>query len=266
MDKKRLILTIFVMLFAFCGIGFSEAQEYTVGDGDVLKINVYENKDLNTTVRVSGDDTIRVPLIGEVDVADLTVARVASKLQRLFSDGYLVNPQVDVFIEEYRSKNAIILGQVKNPGQYELRGAITFLEFVSKAGGLTENAGSKATIKRIDPDEEGRDRIILDLDRLIKEGDTTQNILIKDGDNLYISKSDIFYVTGEVEKPDSYKFEPGMTVIKAITKAEGFTGIAAKNKVKIIRVINGEKRVLESVSMDEKVRADDVIVVPESFF
>jgi polysaccharide export outer membrane protein len=57
-----------------------------------------------------------------------------------------------------------------------------------------------------------------------------------------------------------------MTVIKAIARAEGFTDIANKKKVRIIREVDGEKVVLENVSMDEKILPDDVIVVPESFF
>lgn len=267
MNLRKLFLFFALGLFLSGGhASFADALEYTVGDGDVLKINVYENPDLSTTVRVSADGTIRVPLLGEVDVMTLTVPQVAQKLEDMLADGYLVSPQVDVFIEEYRSKNAIILGQINKPGQYELRGPITFLEFLSKAGGLTEDAGGRATVKRRNPSKEGKDRIIIDLDRLIKEGDTSLNIPIKDGDNIYISKADTFYVTGEVSKPDAYKLEPGMTVIKAIAKAEGFTDIAQKNKVRIIRELDGEKKVLEKVSMDEKIMAGDVIVVPESFF
>ena len=244
----------------------ASSGQYTVGNGDVLKINVYENPDLSTTVRISAGDTIRVPLLGQVGVGDMNVSQVAEKLEKMFADGYLVNPQVDVFIEEYRSKNAIILGQINRPGQYELRGPVSFLEFVSKAGGLTRDAGSSAIIKRRLPDQDGKDRIVIDLDRLVKQGDTSLNIEIQDGDNIFISKADTFYITGEVSKPNAYQLEPGLTVIKAIARAEGFSDIANKNKVRIIREIDGEKTVLESVSMDEKIMAGDVIVVPESFF
>lgn len=264
-----------LFLFFLFGVGLGlissygpevAAVEYTVGSGDILKINVYENPDLSTTVRVSADDTIRVPLLGEIDVKNLTVSQVAAKLQSRFADGYLVNPQVDVFIEEYRSKSAIILGQVYRPGQYELRGPVTFLEFASKAGGFTNDAGSTAIVKRRNSSKDDNDRIIINLDRLIKHGDTSLNILIQDGDNIFISKADTFYVTGEVARPNAYQLEPGLTVIKAIAKAQGFTDIANKNKVRIIRETNGEKTVLENVSMDEKIMAGDVIVVPESFF
>ena len=242
------------------------AQDYIVGDGDVLNINVYENEDLGTTVRVSSNNTIRVPLIGEISVKDMTVSQVSSKIENLLADGYLVNPQVDVFIKEHRSKQAIILGQIRNPGQYELRGTITFLEFISKAGGLTPDAGSLATIKRNSDSGKNKETIVIDLEKLIKKGDTSLNVSIQGNDSIYISKAKTYYVSGEVKKPDSYKYEADVTVIKAITMAGGFSKIAAKEKVKIIRTVDGEKRIFEKVNMDALVLPDDVIVVPESLW
>jgi len=265
MSMKKKNLLFLCLLLAFLP-GMLSASEYTVGDGDVLDINVYENDDLSTTVRVSANSTIRVPLIGEVDVSDLTVSEVASKIEALLRDGYLVNPQVDVFVKEYRSKKVIILGQVNKPGLYELQGKTTLLEFISKAGGLTADSGSTATIKRQAAETSEADNIVIDLNRLIKKGDTSLNIPIRDGDSVYISKADIYYVSGEVNKPGSYTLETGTTIIKAITTAGGFSKIAAKGKVKVNRVVDGEQQVLENVNMDMPVLADDVIIVPESFF
>ncbi len=242
------------------------AEEYTIGKGDVLDIHVYENEDLSTTVRVSSDGAIRVPLLGEINVKNLTVSQVSSKIEDLFADGYLVNPQVDVFISEHRSKKAIILGQIKKAGQYELRGRITFLELISTAGGLTPDAGSTATIKRTISADKKPEQIILDLEKLVKKGDTSLNILIQDNDSIYIDKARTYYVSGEVKKPDAYKFEQDITVIKAVAMAGGFSKIAAKGKVNIIRLVNGEKQVLKKVDMDKPILPDDVIVVPESFF
>jgi polysaccharide export outer membrane protein len=258
--------TLLILIFLFFLPLVCMAQDYTVGEGDVLDINVYENEDLTTTVRVSANSTIRVPLIGEISVADMTVSQVAGKIETLLADGYLVNPQVDVFIKEHRSKQAIILGQIKSPGQYELRGKITFLEFISKAGGLTVDAGSTATIKRINETDKDKQTLVVDLERLIKKGETALNILIQDKDSVYISKAKTYYVSGEVNKPDSYKYEPDLTVIMALTMAGGFSKIAAKEKVRIIRIVNGEKRIFERVNMDTRVLPDDVIVVPESLW
>jgi len=87
-----------------------------------------------------------------------------------------------------------------------------------------------------------------------------------DSDSIYISRAQTYYVSGEVKKPDSYKIESGVTVIKAITKAGGFSKIAAKNKVRIIRTVDGEKKIFEKVNMDEPILPEDVIVVPESLW
>jgi len=265
--RLKLVLNVFLICLVL-GTGplYAVEAEYFVGNGDVLDINVYENEDLSTTVRVTADKTIRVPLIGEVSVNSLTVSQVSRKLEGLFADGYLVNPQVDVFIKEYRSKKATILGQVRNPGLFELRGETTLLEFISKAGGMMIDAGNVATIKRKKIGKIQEDNITIDLKHLIEEGDTSLNIPIKDGDSVYIAKADNFYVSGEIKKPDSYKLDSDVTVIKAITRAGGFSKIAAKGKVRIIRIIDGKKQVLENVNMDEAVLPDDVIVVPESFF
>ncbi len=259
-------LTYLILAFLFFLPLVCLAQDYTVGEGDVLDINVYENEDLTTTVRVTANSTIRVPLIGEISVTDMTVSQVSLKIETLLADGYLVNPQVDVFIKEHRSKQAIILGLIESPGQYELRGKITFLEFISKAGGLTSDAGSTATIKRINKSDKKKETIVVDLERLIKKGETSLNILIQDKDSVYISKAKTYYVSGEVKKPDSYKYESDITVIKAITMAGGFSKIAAKEKVRIIRTVDGEKKIFQRVNMDTTVLPGDVIVVPESLW
>lgn len=265
LNKKKLLFLFSLAIF-FIFTPFICAENYIIGEGDVLSIYVYENDDLSKTVRVNADNSIRVPLLGEVDIKGLTVPKIASKLESLFADGYLINPQVDVFIKEFKSKTAIILGQIKSPGQYELRGEISLLEFVSKAGGLTVDAGNSATIKRADSKKNKTNKITIDLDKLIREGHTSLNLPIQNGDTIYISKADVYYVSGEVENPDAYKFESNITVIKAIIKAGGFTGIAAKKDVRIIREIGGEKKVFKDVNMDEMILANDVIIVPESFF
>jgi len=244
------------------------ALDYLVGENDVLSVTVYDHDDLVTTVRVSGDGTIILPLLNRVEVAGLTINQISDKITALFADGYIINPQVNVFMEEFRSKKAVILGQINKPGLYELQGPITFLELISKAGGLTMDVGDKTIIKRkkgADVQEE-QSVLTIDMIQLLEKGDTTQNIQIMDGDNIYIAKAGVFYVSGEVTRPDAYKFEEKITVIKAITIAGGFSDKAAKGAVKIIRKIQGQDEILEKVKMDEPILPEDVIVIPESFF
>ena len=80
-----------------------------VGDGDVLKVTVYNHPDLTTTVRVNGGGTIIFPLVGQVNVQGMTIDQVAALLAGALSDGYIVDPQVSVFVEEFRSKRVTII-------------------------------------------------------------------------------------------------------------------------------------------------------------
>ena len=240
---------------------------YLAGEGDVLKISVYDNPDLATTARINSDGTIIFPLIGQIKISGMTVSQVADKIGRKLAEGYIVNPQVSVFIEEFRSKRVVILGQIKNPGLYELSGPTTLLELISKAGGVTVDAGDKLIIKRAPRGSGAEKKIIpINLKKLLEKGDASLDMPIMDGDNVFVAKAGTFYVTGQVNKPDAYKMEDGSSVIKAITMAGGFTNLAAPGKVKIIRKINGKEKILENVSMHDPVLPEDVIVVPESFF
>ncbi|MBI5640006.1 MAG: SLBB domain-containing protein [Nitrospirae bacterium] len=255
-------------LFFFAGIfSVASAQDYVVGDGDLLRITVYDHPDLTTVTRVGGEGTVLFPLIGQVRVAGLSVSQVSRRVAQLLSEGYIVSPQVTVFIEEFRSQKALIMGQVNRPGMYELKGHTTLLEILSKAGDLTRDAGDKVIIKRKAESPEKKEKVItIDLKRLIEGGDTSQDVPVIDGDSIYIVKASVFFVTGEVKKPDMYKLEEGTTVLKAITMAGGFSDKASTGRIKIIRKAGGKDEVLERVKLDEPVLSDDVIVVPESFF
>lgn len=245
----------------------SLAQDYIVGEGDVLKITVYDHNDLTTIARVTGEGEILFPLIGQVKVGGLTVSKIVEKISKLLADGYVVEPQVSIFIEEFRSKKVVLMGQIDKPGLYVLNAQTTFLEILSKAGGLTKDAGDKAIIKRKSDNADGNEhKIIIDLKKLIEKGDLSLDMQIIDGDSIYITKAGIFFASGEVKKPDAYKYEEGLTVVKAITMAGGFTDKASTGRVKIIRKVDGQEKVIERVKMDEFILPDDVIVVPESFF
>lgn len=242
----------------------SFAEDYLVGSGDVLKIDVYDNPDLKTTVRVTTNGTIVMPLLGQVTVSGLKVSDVTKKLTRLLADGYLVNPQVNIFIEDFRSKKAVILGQIYRPGIVELRGTTTFLEAISSAGGLKEAAGDVATIKRISGAKQ--EVIIVDIKSMVEGGDLSHNIPIHDGDTIYISKGGMCYVTGEVKNPDAYSCNKDTTVLKLIARSGGFTGKASKSSVRIVRLVDGKKTIYKDVDLHSDVQANDIIVVPESFF
>lgn len=266
MVKRVLIFGLALVLgFCFNSAALAVEDDYQVGEGDVLMVKVYDHPDLTTTVRVSGDGTVLFPLVGQLEIMGLTVNKVSEKLGVALADGYIVNPQVSVFVQEFRSRKVVIMGQIGRPGLYELSGPTSLLELISKAGGLAKDAGARATIHRHNPD--GKEEVIqVNLKRLLEDGDSSLDQLLVNDDNIFIAQAGMVYITGEVRKPDSYKAEKGLTVIMAVTEAGGFTNLAAKSRVKIIRKVDGQEEILEKVPMNMEILPDDVVVVPESFF
>jgi polysaccharide export outer membrane protein len=270
-ETSRIMLRhcfFFTVILVSLTVGASFAEDYVVGEGDAIEITVYEHDDLTTTARVASDGTITFPLLRQVEVSGLTVSEISRKIASLLADGYIVSPQVNTFIVEFMSRKAVLIGEVNRPGIYDIGRNTTFLELLSKAGGLTKDAGVKAMVRRKADPSLGKkeDVITVDLKGLVEDGDISHDIRIVDGDSIHISKTGVFYVVGEVKKPDAYKYKEGTTVIKAVTLAGGFTDRAATTKVKLIRVVGKGEVVLEKVMMDEPVLKEDLIVVPLSFF
>lgn len=261
---KKVIFIIFLLILVLCDKYKAVGQDYLVGPGDVLSISVYDNPDLKTRVRVSSNGAIVLPLLGQVNVNKMSISEITEKLTRLLANGYIVNPQVNVFVDEFRSKKVVVLGSVRSPGLIELSGPTTFLELVSKAGGFDKDVGDTATIKRKIGGK--TDVIVINLTSLVKGGDMSQNVQINDEDTVYIASSGMCYVTGEVKNPGTYPCGEGATVLKLVALAHGFTGKASKTSINIVRMVNNKKKVLEDVNLDTLVKHNDVIVVPESFF
>lgn len=257
---------LFICFILICCSSLSLAQSYLVGPGDVLDISVYDNEDLKTKVRVSALGTIVMPLLGQVDVQGKTVNEITNHITALLADGYLVSPQVNVFIQEYRSKKVVVLGNVNSPGLIKLSGPTNFLELISQAGGLDRDAGDTATIQRKSASDEKTHVIVVDLLALIEKGDLSQNVSIHDGDTVFISKAGMCYITGEVSKAGTYACNDGTTVLKLVALAGGFTGKASKRSIRIVRLVENEKRIYKDVDLYTKLQNNDVVVVPESFF
>ncbi len=258
------VTVLIVLSLLLCAFSPASADDYVVGPGDVLRVTVFEHENLGTVDRITENGFMTVPLLGPVQVGGLTVSGVSGRISELLADGYLVNPMVNVFVEEFRSKTAVVLGHVNTPGLLELRGPTTLLQVLSKAGGLKENSGDTVTIKRTEGGEQKV--IVVDLVSLLEGGVLANNVSIHDGDTVFVAKGGMCYVTGEVESPGAYPCKDEPTVLKLIALAGGFTGKAAKSSVNIVRVVDGKKTILKKVDLQLSLLPDDVIVVPEGFW
>ena len=265
---KWMPATTVLALFCLCTTVFARTD--VVSPGTVLKITVYEHDDLTSVVQVAEDGTVVLPLIGKVQVNGMTIPQVTTKITAELADGYINRPQVNVFVQNFRNRKVTVLGEVNRPGLQEFSGQTTLLEIISAAGGLTADAGDTVSIKRI---EDNKEKVIeVDLKSLVAGGDLSQNLLVKENDSIYVSKSGMCFITGEVQKPGTYPCNSNTTVLKLVVLAGGFTGKASKSGIKLVRIVENketktkEKKTYKGVDLDAKLVADDVLVVPESFF
>jgi len=260
-----------------------EKIDYKVGGYDVLSITVYEEADLSRNhVRVAADGFISFPLIGRLKVDNLATSEIEQLITRKLMEGqFLFDAHVSVMVEEYRSKQYLILGSVKAPGKYYLREQERFLDAISRSKGIDfEQGGKQAMIIRTENQNTEYERKIvirIDLEGLLNGSDQLSNVLLQDNDVLYFPKPEFFYIIGQVKNPGSYPYlQKRVTLVEAISMAGGFTQIAARNRTRIIRVENGVEKIIEvkvdaitnsgKKGQDVTVQPEDIIVVPESFF
>ncbi len=131
------------------------SSDYQVGPGDVLEVLVYGNDDLSRIPTVQTNGAIVMPLLGEVQVAGLTVAEIQRKLTNLLAKDYLVNPQVEVKVKDYQSQFVSVVGEVNAPGRQPLRGRTRLIDALIEAKGFTQRASGEVTITRGDGGFEG---------------------------------------------------------------------------------------------------------------
>jgi len=251
-----------------------EMTEYRVGVGDKLEINVFGHEDLSKVVEVRADGSINYPLIGDLRVAGKTVAEIDGEVTRILGKDYLVDPQVSVDVREYQSQWVTIIGEVRTPGKYVLRRNMRVIDVLAEAGGASKEAGSQILITRQSEDGAPR-QIVVDRDRLLSQNNQDSNILLQHGDILAVGEKEVFYIRGEVNKPGAYLLESGMTVLKAISLAGGFTQFANRKQVDVLRAggsgVQSKSRVNVKAIEDGKkedppIRPNDTIIVPRRIF
>nr|MBU1328639.1 polysaccharide export protein [Candidatus Omnitrophota bacterium] len=181
---------IALILSLGCAIAHAEGEEYEIETGDVLTITVYEQSDLTTKARVGPKGDITFPLLGNVNLTGLTVSETEKKIESLLKEDYLVNPQVNVFIEEYHPKKVFVMGFVNQPGEYELfrDRPTTILEAITMAGGFKEGAAQNGT--KVIRMEDGKEVTIqVKVKDITNKGYKEMDIAIRAGDIIVVPES-----------------------------------------------------------------------------
>ncbi len=241
-----------------------------LGPGDLLELSVYGVPELNTKARVSGAGDLYLPLVDYVHVGGLTLEAAQKLIEQKLSDGgFVKNPHVTLFINEYTSQGVTLLGEVVRPGIYPVTGERRLFDVISAAGGFTDKAGKVVTITR-------RDKTVspikVHLPRQL-ESSTSDNVDIAPGDTIVVSRAGIVYVVGDVGRPSGFVMDSdGITVLQAIAMAGGTNRTAKLNAARIIRKTPAGmheeniplKKILQAKTQDLPMSADDILFVPSS--
>jgi polysaccharide export outer membrane protein len=247
---------------------------YVLGPQDLLKITVFDEPDLTNSYRIDSDGSLNFPLIGLVQAGTLTVRGLEERLTKALAAGYLRNPQVRVEIEQYRSRSVFVIGEVRSPGRIAMSGRLTLIEALALAGSPTAAASTELIVvhpKKANSATPTLPEEAVDAERIrinIKDlqlGNAGLDVVLADGDTVYVPKAQTFYVTGQVRNPGAYVLDPPMTVLQAISLAGGMTENGSSRGIRILRTVNGVQLEL-TASLSDLVQGDDTIQVRRRFF
>jgi len=251
--------------------------ESHIGPDDLLDITVFEAPDLNRTLRVSANGEISFQLLGPIKAGGLTPRQLELVLQESLRRKYMKDPHVGVFVRELQSHPVSVVGAVKRPGVFQIRGTKTVLELLSMAEGLSDDAGDTVLVMRGAggspasanqnaekiPSEAGEEQratslgvpaqdvsgeiVEINLKNLMDSVDPAFNPPVHPGDIVKVPRAGIVYVVGDVKKPGGFvlRNNENITVLQALALAEGLTRTSLKSQARIMHTDPGSKRQLE---------------------
>src|ERR1700739_4114826 len=194
-----------------------------LGDGDSVRVTVFQNPDLTTEARISERGAISLPLIGEVVIAGLTPEGAAARIaDRLTRGKFGVRPQVSLAVQQVRSRQVSVLGEVGKPGRYALDDVSNSLtDVLARAGGIKGEGDDTVVVVRSLNGKETRTAI--DVPQMYRTGDRSSDLRLENGDVVYVKRAPQFYLYGQVQKAGAYRLQAQMTVMQAIAVGGGLT-------------------------------------------
>ena len=259
-------------------------DRYRIGPGDVLDIRILNRPNISReAVRVEGNGMIRMPLLeGEILAACRTEGELAKEIATRYMKFYR-NPQVDVFIKEYHSRQVAVIGAVNDQSRFQLQRRIRLLELLTYAKGPSNKAGQTINIVHAPPalpcqqETEPQDISAAFSSYKLSDtltGDPKANPYLSAGDIVTIPEADQVYVVGNVFTPLTIPLKEPLTLSRAIAMAGGTGQDTKKDKVRIVRQEPGStvrKEIVVDLSAIEKrsavdvaLQANDIIDVPTS--
>jgi len=250
-----------------------------IGARDLIAIQVYDSPELSGPVRVSADGMIRLPMLKQLVKAegrmpDELEAAVAEALEQ---EGLIVQPMVTVTIAEYTSRPISVAGAVKMPLTFQASAPVTLLEAITRAGGLTPEAGSDIIISKSQPGPDGQPTSLVQrvpVKSLIDAADPESNLKLAGGEEIRVPEAGKVYVVGNVKRPGAFSVQDGAetSVLRLLAVAEGLAPFAGKQAYIYRREGSGSRneipiplaKILQRSSPDVPLLANDVLYIPDN--
>lgn len=249
-----------ILLLAGPAHAVAGTSEYVLGPGDAIQVEVV-GQEFGGRFVVGTDDTVPFPYCGRIKIGGQSLAAATDAIRDCLLDGVLVDPQINVRVEEYRSQRVDVLGAVAKPGAVYLQdGRPTVRQVLGQAGGVqSEKSNGTIVINR------GGERITIPLGELEAEPGST---VVMAGDVLSVDEGLIVLVMGSVHKEGELGFVEGMTVSQALARAGGASPVANLSAAYVLR---DGKRIHVNLRKVRRGRAEDLVLqagdqvhVPES--
>ena len=262
----------------------ASSDEYKIGPGDIISVNVLDTPELGGKFRVSDSGSVLIPALSEPIRADGQSSEELARTirQALIDAKQARDPKISVFVEQFHGRTITVLGSVAKPSVYALERRTTVLEALSMAGGLLPSSGNIVTIIRGPASAEASNTPvgsveILDMNKLVKGQEPGSNVEVQNGDVVSVSGAAVVYVVGAVTKPGGYTMldpSSGLSVVQAVAMAEGFTSVASTHKGLIVRqsssVVGRQEipvdiaELMNGKETDVRLAPNDILFVPDS--
>ncbi len=240
--------------------------EYRLGTGDVLRVTVFQNPDLTLETRVSEAGVISYPLLGSVRVGGQTVTQAEALIaDGLVKGNFVRQPQVSIVLLQVRGNQANVLGNVNRPGRFPIETAdLRVTDLLALAGGATTIAADMLILTGT---RDGKPfRVEIDLPALFEPGARDKDVLIQNGDVLWVQRQPQVYIYGEVQRPGQIRLERGMTLLQTLASGGGLTQRGTEKGIRLHRRQPDGSVSVITPAMDDRMQDGDVVFVKESLF
>jgi polysaccharide biosynthesis/export protein len=262
----QIVMVVMAAALSFCANAQNAQPEYRIGNGDNIRILVFQNPDLTTETRVTENGTISYPLIGTVRIGGLTIPDAGQAIAKALSDGgFIQKPQVNIVLLQNRGNQVSVLGAVGRPGRFPLETFdIRVSEMIAIAGGIAASGGDTIILTGM---RSGKPIYrVMDLVGMFLTNKLQDDMLVAGGDVIYVHKAPQYYIYGEVQRAGAARVERGMTVRQALAQSGGPTARGTERRIRLFR--RNAEGVIETSTpeLNAPVQADDVYHINESLF